>query len=211
MIKRLFNFILDLLENKDKEEVALEERDLDFWIQKIHPLKLNDYTRCFFEYQDPLIKKALLAIKHHNNKKILEKISEAMGDYLIEELSELSTWKNFNPSIIIAIPSSSKQRIFNQSEEIAKAINKRLSQENIRYIKHCIIKKRNTPIQHSLPRQKRMVNLKNSMTVKNPDLVRGKDIILVDDITTTGATFTEGIRALELAGAKKILCVAIAH
>ncbi len=211
MIKRLFNFILDLLEKKDEEELNLEKRDLEFWIQKICPLKLNGHTRSFFEYQDPVIKKALFAIKNRRNEKILEKISEAIGEHLVEELAELSSWSNFNPSIIIAIPPSNKQRGFNQSEEIARAFQKHDVLKHTTFIKHCLIKRKNTPIQHSLPRQKRLLNLKNSMVVKNPDVVKDKDVILVDDITTTGATFIEGVRALESAGVKKVLCIAIAH
>jgi predicted amidophosphoribosyltransferase len=43
------------------------------------------------------------------------------------------------------------------------------------------------------------------------DEATGRCIIILDDVSTSGATFTEAKRALKQAGAKKILCVAVAH
>jgi predicted amidophosphoribosyltransferase len=40
--------------------------------------------------------------------------------------------------------------------------------------------------------------------------VQNKKIVLVDDVTTSGTTFTEAARVLKLAGAKKILALAVA-
>jgi predicted amidophosphoribosyltransferase len=50
----------------------------------------------------------------------------------------------------------------------------------------------------------------DSVNVPDEDHVRGKRILLVDDITTTGHSFEGCKRILESAGARDIICLAIA-
>jgi predicted amidophosphoribosyltransferase len=60
-------------------------------------------------------------------------------------------------------------------------------------------------------KSERLENLKRAFTVPNAARVIGRTIIVVDDVTTTGATFTEARRALTEAGASKVICCAVAH
>ena len=46
---------------------------------------------------------------------------------------------------------------------------------------------------------------------KRQELVRDKRVLLVDDIITTGSTFSECARVLCSAGAKEVLCAALAR
>jgi predicted amidophosphoribosyltransferase len=62
-----------------------------------------------------------------------------------------------------------------------------------------------------MTRVQRFENLKNCFAVPHPELVKDRTVIVFDDILTTGATFKDARRALEQAGANKIICVAIAH
>ena len=61
-------------------------------------------------------------------------------------------------------------------------------------------------------KEERLENLKDSFGVR-PEIkdISGRTILLVDDVTTTGATFREVVRTLKSAGAKYILCYALAH
>ncbi len=202
-MKRLLNFILGLLERKDPEVARLEDANLDFWSKLLYPLKISENIQSFFLYKDSTIKKALLEITN---------LCIVVSEHLTEELVEMNEWQNFKPTVVIGIPSSYKNRGFNQSEEIAKKIlSQSILNNSAKLLKNILIKTRQTPIQHSLPRVQRLTNLKKSMKVKDTHLVRNRDIVVVDDITTTGATFIEATRALKEAGARRVLCIAIAH
>lgn len=210
-MKRLFSFILDILEKKDPEIASLENKDVNFWNQLATPKKIGKDTIYFFSYQEKQVKKAILAIKTKNNRTLLGALVQVAAEYMIEELSEMRAWQNFAPEVMIAIPPSSGRKGFNQSEEIAREMIRLNLCDGVQFLKNILIKTKTTPIQHSLPREKRLKNLCNSMAVKTSEKIKGRDILLVDDVTTTGATFKEATRALKKAGAKKVFCIALAH
>lgn len=69
---------------------------------------------------------------------------------------------------------------------------------------------RGTADQAGLDRAARVANLSGAMAVSRPSLVRGRRCVLVDDVLTSGATLTEGRRALLAAGADRVdLAVAL--
>lgn len=63
---------------------------------------------------------------------------------------------------------------------------------------------RGTADQAGLDRAGRLANLSGAMTASHPSLVRGRRCVLVDDVLTSGATLTEGRRALLRAGADRV-------
>lgn len=64
--------------------------------------------------------------------------------------------------------------------------------------------RRGTADQAGLDRAARLANLDRAMTVRRSHRVRGRRIVLVDDVLTSGATLTEGRRALLEAGAARV-------
>ncbi|WP_338748271.1 ComF family protein [Janibacter alittae] len=63
---------------------------------------------------------------------------------------------------------------------------------------------RGTADQAGLDRAARLANLDGAMTTRRPHRIRGRHVVLVDDVLTSGATLTEGRRALLEAGASRV-------
>ena len=59
--------------------------------------------------------------------------------------------------------------------------------------------------------EKRRANISGVYRAVDPELIAGKRILLIDDIITTGSTLSECARTLLEAGAKEVLCAAIAQ
>lgn len=96
-------------------------------------------------------------------------------------------------------PSRLRERGFNQSAEIARAIHNRLGiPMSVGYVTRV----RATPPQAALPLKERAKNVRGAFEC-TADLT-GKRILLVDDVMTTGSTLRECARILQLHGAAQI-------
>jgi ComF family protein len=68
---------------------------------------------------------------------------------------------------------------------------------------------RAAPPQSTLPASERAANVAGAFVARRP--VDGSTILLVDDVVTTGATLAAAARALHLAGAARVIGVALAR
>ena len=59
--------------------------------------------------------------------------------------------------------------------------------------------------------EKRRANIAGAYKAADPELVEGRRILLIDDIVTTGSTLSECAKTLLAAGAKEVLCAAVAR
>lgn len=99
------------------------------------------------------------------------------------------------------------RRGYDQVALLAKATARELGITHQRIL----VKHRHTPAQSSIAdAAMRRANVLGAYHIKkNVDIV-GKKILLLDDIITTGATVSECARVLLTAGAKEVICAAVA-
>jgi ComF family protein len=172
-------------------------------------------TSALFDYSHPVVKEIVWQLKYGGNAIVADKLGAILYDAILEDLGELGLFEEWGRPILMPIPISDKRRFergWNQSELLAERLLSRDDQKIFKYLPRQLIKLRHTESQtRTGSRGERLTNLSRSMKVLNPDKVRGRCIIILDDVTTTGATFSEARRALSEAGAKRILSVAVAH
>ncbi|MEI6420164.1 MAG: phosphoribosyltransferase family protein [bacterium] len=166
-------------------------------------------------YKNPLTRTAIWEMKYRGHRGITKKMAAIMYDFLIIELSEATTWQNFLNPIIVPIPITKKrlaERGFNQAIRLAEELYRLDNGTNFTTNSCNFVKTKNTERQsHTHGRTERLKNLEDSFEVINPADFAGRNIILLDDVITTGATMKEAKKTLKKAGAKKIICLALAH
>ena len=102
--------------------------------------------------------------------------------------------------------SSMKDRGFNQSELLAKGVAERLFVP----LTDCLMKVRETELQHNLSAKERVTNLDGAFAFNQSCNVKGKVILLCDDIKTTGTTLRKCSDVLYENGAEAVYCIVLA-
>lgn len=161
-----------------------------------------EFARAPFVYEN----KATTIVHNlkYNNGKWLAKY---MAEFMKLEFEEMAV----KVDCIIPIPLHKKrfkERGYNQSELLAKALSKKI---NLPLVLNNLIKVKETTTQTKLTKLERKENLNGCFEIKNRDEIVGKNILLLDDVFTTGATTEEASRVLKSAGANKIYILTFAH
>ncbi|MSU54422.1 MAG: ComF family protein [Candidatus Staskawiczbacteria bacterium] len=144
---------------------------------------------------------------------IIKELAKSLAEILLEHFMLIgktapANWEN---AVLVAVPlqiKKLKSRGYNQSEELAKELSKRLS---VPVITDNLIKIKKTHSQMELSAIERAENVKDAFLIKKPAGLAGKKIFLVDDVYTTGSTMEECARVLRNAGAKHIFGITIAR
>ncbi len=99
------------------------------------------------------------------------------------------------------------KRRYDQVELLAQAVGRELEMQPVPLLK----KVRHNAAQSTLSgMSQRKANVLNAYKAIDPGQIAGKRILLLDDIITTGATVSECARVLMTAGAKEVICAAVA-
>jgi ComF family protein len=180
-----------------------------------------DGTTAFFPYRSETMRTALVELKDFRNGKIERLIGMLMRDRLIEMLNGPegfsrkggATRARPETHLLVPVPMTKKalrKRGWNQCELIAREISKADGEKRMETRTDVLRKTRDTGDQVGKTREERLASLESCMKVENDIEVRGRNVIVIEDIVTTGATLGEAKRALLQAGARAVICVAVA-
>lgn len=139
----------------------------------------------------------------------------AVGDIvrIAKEHAEVASY--LKDSILVPVPlhrSRQRQRKYNQSELIAKALAKNFPDENVK-VCGMLARIRKTGTQTMLDREARTKNIKGAFKCvrrKCEKVPKNARIVLVDDVMTTTATLSECAKELKKAGFKDVYAFAFA-
>lgn len=228
-LKSIAEYFLDFIFPKSDSIFKLEQLSIGELLEKLPPAEeiegAGEHLIAVFNYRDPSVREMIWELKYKGNRNIAHKFAEILIDILRAELAERILFEKFTNPLLIPMPVSDKRRRergWNQTEIVCEEIEKILAlrsfseagnEKLFEYSPKILIKHIHTDSQartHATKRE-RLENLSGSMSVEDSEKIRGRNIILLDDVTTTGSTFTEAKRVLKESGARKILCVSIAH
>ncbi|MGB9105294.1 MAG: ComF family protein [Terriglobales bacterium] len=136
-----------------------------------------------------------------------------LGRMLAEVVAELAEAFGPQPPVVIAVPlhaSKMRQRGFNQSELIARAMLKlKPAALDAKLNTTVLVRHRATESQTGLTPAQRRDNVRGAFQVARGDQIGGRDILLVDDVFTTGCTVSECARVLRRAGAGRVFVATV--
>ncbi|OGZ12034.1 MAG: hypothetical protein A2942_02300 [Candidatus Lloydbacteria bacterium RIFCSPLOWO2_01_FULL_50_20] len=181
---------------------------------KAHALGTTVAT--LFDYQNPLVKRALWALKYHRKRSL----GKYFGIALYREFFKSVAQGNTRPKeaiVLVPVPSGKRAlrlRGYNHSGVIAAAIVQAAKADGLvlELEANMLFKKRENEQQvEARTKTKRSENVAHVFGVRTGERIAGKTVVLVDDVITTGATIAEAKRALSEWKPRRILTVAVAH
>lgn len=180
------------------------------------PIALSGTTAALFDYRNPLVKKAIWALKYNRRRAIGIYFGTALYREFFRQLA-YGTKKTNEEIAIIPIPAGLRAlstRGYNHAGVIAKTIVNEGRREGLHLVFHDdILYKIHETVPQARTRRKsdRRKNVAFVFGAKHGETIKGKTVILIDDVITTGATIAEAKRVLKEHHPKRILAIAVAH
>lgn len=163
-------------------------------------------------YHDERVTALVWELKYFAHARAAKLAGAILSDILIGIASE-----SLGKPLLIPIPMHAarrRERGHNQTELLCNSVLRSLGeagQDFFDYKPQVLVRTKATPQQQGLHKTERERNLTKAMKVLNEKEIVGRVCVVVDDVSTTGATFAEATRALREAGAREVICVALAY
>jgi len=173
-----------------------------------------DYLFYAAPYKDKIVRTCLHYLKYQYVKELAKELADLIIAYFnLLNNSPILEQKNWQEFAIVSVPlhkTRMKERGFNQSEEIARSLSKKLE---IPLIEYCLLKTKKTLSQMDLNKKERLLNVAGVFAInpENKEIIKDKKIILIDDVYTTGTTMQECAKVLKQNHAIEIWGVVVAR
>ena len=155
-------------------------------------------------YYKDLVRKSILRFKFRGASAYADVYGKILADCIREE-------PDVGYDVISWVPLSNKRersRGYDQAMLLALATALRLSDVAVETLK----KPHDVRAQSELSGiEERSANISGAYEAADPELIEGKCVLLIDDIVTTGSTLSECAKVLLSAGAKRVVCAALAR
>jgi len=202
-INTLISFILSVFAAETAEEIA------DFSRKNF---SREDGFSCFYFLSYHEHRSLLLQIKRGDDGGVL-RISRALCEELLRIRSELFPRRE-EKTLLIPLPLSSMRvlrRGFNQSRRMLEETLRHDTEKKFKLETMNLVKIRETRMQSLLSESERKKEQRGVFRVRRPERIKGEIVFLFDDVVTTGSTLYEARKTLLKAGAKDVVCIALAH
>lgn len=175
----------------------------------------HSFIKAVFDYRNKVIKRAVWRFKYENVRGFAEVFAGSLYDEMIGTLGDGLHISQDEKFLLVPIPLHPvrlRERGYNQSELLARAVMKRDHEGIFELAPGVLVRTRKTSTQaRNEKRAERLKNLRGAFTCADPKRVRGRTIILLDDVTTTGATLLEAKLALARAHPREVLAFTVGH
>ncbi len=133
---------------------------------------------------------------------------------MLRDPQALALWRS--SALVVPVPlgpARLAERGHNQAWDLVRALHHRATGPSPRPLADALVRLRETPDQHSLPRAQRLQNLRGVFTAHpaRRAALQGRAVLLVDDVSTTGATLEAAAQALREGGAEQVSALVLAR
>lgn len=215
--RNLANFILDFLFPRSKQVISIQNMSADELVFKI-PRAMDSEdaeSKALFDYRSESARQAIWEIKYRKNQKITAVFCELFYEFMLSEIADRLLFDDFQKPMLAPIPISKnrlKERGYNQCGLIVEELMRIDCGRNFALCEDALKKIKDLPSQTSVRnRTGRLRNIEGCFAANNLEKIRNANIILIDDVITTGATMSEAKKTLLNAGARQVMCFALAH
>jgi predicted amidophosphoribosyltransferase len=179
---------------------------------KLSPAKKSEFStiHALYDYGDPVVRRIIHDCKYRGRSAAFELLAQRSVPAAFELISDQLMSEAMHPDycfVPIPLERAHRFRGFNQSALIASIFssgNTSTIAHLLRYTRHTI------PQVHVRSKTARIKNRFGAFTTSGP-IDSATLYIVVDDVTTTGATLIDAMRALREAGATNVCALALAH
>lgn len=129
--------------------------------------------------------------------------------WLLHGARQWIEWREVDAIVPVPLhPRKKREREFNQAEYLAGALSRAFG---VPVLSGSLRRVKDTVTQMALDAERRAANLRGAFAMRRTEAVAGKRLVLVDDVFTTGATMDACAKVLRVAGAQRVIALAVAR